>query len=284
MKRSDKISAIIRTKNSGDTLEQCLKLLQEQERQVDEIIVVDSGSSDNTLTIAHSYDCQIVHYPTDKDFNYSLALNIGIEAATNDYLLLLSSHAFLTDSHTTAWMIHFLTDHPTSCGISINKRTTAFEPIKIFEKIKWTIVNKYNFEGYALSNVCAIIKKECWRIYPFNEHISRCEDVDWSMYFARQLNRYIVRLENIYVLYKNPYYTIKKDIFDHILISEQFYRKGISKSYVWDRYKSAVGLLLNRKFQSAKFDFMMGSYILKYRISPYEIVSGHLAKKKRINV
>jgi len=52
----EKISAVIITKNEENNIERCLKSLN----WVDEIIVVDSGSTDRTMDICREYDCKII--------------------------------------------------------------------------------------------------------------------------------------------------------------------------------------------------------------------------------
>lgn len=53
------ITAIVTTFNSADVLEPCLHSLQ----WVDELIVVDSGSTDSTRQIAESFDARVLEHP-----------------------------------------------------------------------------------------------------------------------------------------------------------------------------------------------------------------------------
>ena len=52
----EKISAVIITKNEEHNIERCLKSVN----WVDEIVVVDSGSTDRTLEICNKYNCKIL--------------------------------------------------------------------------------------------------------------------------------------------------------------------------------------------------------------------------------
>ncbi|NRA36993.1 MAG: glycosyltransferase family 2 protein, partial [Planctomycetes bacterium] len=54
-----KISAIIITHNEEDRIGSCLQALS----WCDEIIVIDSGSTDNTITIAKQYGVEAIHHP-----------------------------------------------------------------------------------------------------------------------------------------------------------------------------------------------------------------------------
>ena len=73
-------SAIVRTLNSATTLVGCLDSLKRQTIPP-EIIVVDSGSSDATMTIASEFADRIVQLSRGS-FSYGRALNRGAEVAT----------------------------------------------------------------------------------------------------------------------------------------------------------------------------------------------------------
>ena len=81
------ISILIRTFNSSKTSSYLLcrlKLLPG-----DELIVVDSGSSDATLEIARQYNARIII--AEKPFNYSRSLNLGFRSANQPWVLVVVS-------------------------------------------------------------------------------------------------------------------------------------------------------------------------------------------------
>lgn len=67
------VSLCMIVKNEENYLDQCLKSVKDF---VDEIIIVDTGSTDNTIAIANKYTQQVRHYNWNGDFsaarNYSL--------------------------------------------------------------------------------------------------------------------------------------------------------------------------------------------------------------------
>ena len=67
------ISVLIRTFNSGRTLDQVMAALPLQEG--DEFLVVDSGSTDHTLAIAERRGARVIR--PEGPFNYSKSLNAG---------------------------------------------------------------------------------------------------------------------------------------------------------------------------------------------------------------
>lgn len=84
------ISAIIITKNEAKMLPSCLKTL----KWVDEIIVVDAQSEDETVTLAKKFAAKIVTVPDGTD--YSTSRNIGQKTATGDWLFYVDADERIT--------------------------------------------------------------------------------------------------------------------------------------------------------------------------------------------
>lgn len=73
-------------KNEEARLEDCLRSV---EGIVDEIVIVDTGSTDNTITIAESYGAKIFHFPWNGDF--SSARNEALKFCTGKWILYLDA-------------------------------------------------------------------------------------------------------------------------------------------------------------------------------------------------
>jgi glycosyltransferase involved in cell wall biosynthesis len=85
----NKISAVITCYNNEDTIEKCLKSIS----FANEILILDSFSTDNTLEIAKKYNC-IIHQQSFA--GYSKQKQDAIDLAQNKWVLLLDSDEFLT--------------------------------------------------------------------------------------------------------------------------------------------------------------------------------------------
>lgn len=59
--RPRRVSAVIRAYNEGQNIGRLLKGFEQQTLKIDEIILVDSGSTDDTVAIADAAGCSIVH-------------------------------------------------------------------------------------------------------------------------------------------------------------------------------------------------------------------------------
>jgi glycosyltransferase involved in cell wall biosynthesis len=94
-----KVSVVIPTKNAGADFPFLLKKLKSQKGlREQEIIVVDSGSTDQTLDAARDEKVKIIPIHPE-DFNHAYARNLGAECATGDYILFLVQDALpMTDN------------------------------------------------------------------------------------------------------------------------------------------------------------------------------------------
>src|SRR3954469_885655 len=84
---------IVRSYNEEAHIGRLLTGALRQTRPPDEIIVVDSGSTDATLAIASAFPVQIVHIDPS-DFSFGRALNLGLEAAASDVAVFASAHVY----------------------------------------------------------------------------------------------------------------------------------------------------------------------------------------------
>ena len=94
-------SVVIRSKDEAASIGRLLDILEAQtiaDRL--ELIVVDSGSSDETVRIARDHGIDPIEIPA-ASFTFGGALNTGCEAAAEEVVVALSAHAYAED---TGWL------------------------------------------------------------------------------------------------------------------------------------------------------------------------------------
>ncbi len=84
-----KISVCYIVKNESRNLPISIESLQ---KQVDEIVIVDTGSTDNTIEIAKSYGAKIFECEWNNDF--STPRNLALDNATGDWIIFLDADEY----------------------------------------------------------------------------------------------------------------------------------------------------------------------------------------------
>jgi len=83
-----KISIIVPVKNGAPWLNEVLKAYQSQSLfDQSEVVIVDSGSTDDTLSILRNYPTKIVSIPPE-EFNHGETRNLGVRQARGEFVVL----------------------------------------------------------------------------------------------------------------------------------------------------------------------------------------------------
>jgi len=145
------LSLCMIVKNEEKNIGECLKSAK---NMVDEIIVTDTGSSDNTIEIAKSYGAKIEHFEWIKDF--SAARNYSISKATCRWIIWLDADDRVPEN--TVWELRKILSKETPnkafyFEIS-DDRGTKFLQIRVFPN-----KGQVKFEGRIHEQILPSIRK-----------------------------------------------------------------------------------------------------------------------------
>ena len=146
-------------KNEQELLPQCLESI----KWADEIIFVDTGSTDRTVEIAQSYGARVYHHPWENDF--SLHRNQSISYATGDWILIIDC-----DETIKSDMTHFkkrlgkITEPVNGLVARIieKDRSTSWLGIRFYRRssgiqFKGIVHNKATYKGHCAATDIEII-------------------------------------------------------------------------------------------------------------------------------
>lgn len=103
------VSVLIPTLNAGSTLAPLLDSLKEQTVEADEIVVVDSESTDGTVDIASDYGCKIVGVSREA-FGHGETRTLAARNASGNCLVYLTQDVMPSRKHTVESLIVSLKD------------------------------------------------------------------------------------------------------------------------------------------------------------------------------
>lgn len=89
-----RISIVIPSFNQGHFIGQTISSLLDQQYPDLELIIIDGGSTDNTIEVIKSYDVHIAYWVSEKDRGQSHAINKGLERCTGELFNWINSDDF----------------------------------------------------------------------------------------------------------------------------------------------------------------------------------------------
>tara|TARA_Y100000589_G_scaffold323956_1_gene359321 strand:- start:4126 stop:5100 length:975 start_codon:yes stop_codon:yes gene_type:complete len=173
-------SIIIRALNEGKYIGKLLYGLQQQAKLPNEIILVDSGSTDETLLIASSYGVKIVKI-SKEEFTFGRSLNIGCNEASGDILIFLSAHVYPSRKD---WLQNILKPFKNSSvvcsfGKQRGNKSTKYSENQILLSY---FPDQVDFikTPYFCNNANCAIRKSQWEKEIYDESLTGLEDLDWA--------------------------------------------------------------------------------------------------------
>ena len=178
--RTPSVSIIVRTLNEAKFLPECLQEIGKQAYSGSvEVVVVDSGSTDETVCIAADFGAKIVHI-SKSEFTFGRSLNFGCAASCGEVLVLLSAHCIPDNENWLQDLINPLIEQTSeySYGRQIPRRgISKFSEGMVFKKY-YPEQPSIPQVGYFCNNANSAILRTTWERLRFNEKLTGLEDMD----------------------------------------------------------------------------------------------------------
>lgn len=174
------VSIVIRALNEADHLPALFSGLLRQSRRPDQVILVDSGSVDDSVAIARAHGAEIIRIAPEQ-FSFGRALNIGCSHASGNVLVLVSAHVYPLDER---WLERMTA--PFQCpevGLVYGGQTgdarSHFSELELLSQL-FPRVSDDNQQTPFCNNANCAVRATAWHKLPYDESLTGLEDLDWA--------------------------------------------------------------------------------------------------------
>jgi len=179
-------SIVIRAFNEERHIGKLLTGIEQQTFQERETLIVDSGSTDETLEIASKFDLRIVNIDS-REFTFGRSLNRGIQEARGRYIVIISAHCYPVYPDWLELLLKPFEDQ--RVAVSYGKQRGAdsnhFSEHQFFRTYFPDTSQPDQGQPYT-HNANAAIRRSLWEQHPYNEQITGLEDLAWSSWAKTQ--------------------------------------------------------------------------------------------------
>lgn len=199
-------SIVIRAYNEEKHIGRLLEGIRQQTIKDVEIILVDSGSTDGTVSVAESFGARIVRIPSS-EFTFGRSLNLGIHAATRELIVIASAHVYPVYPDWLEALLRPFEDEKIALtyGKQRGPETAHFSEQQIYHQW-YPDVSKPRQATAFCNNANAAIRKSLWEKNPYDETLTGLEDLAWAKWAKEQGYEiaYIAEAEIIHVHQETP--------------------------------------------------------------------------------
>ncbi|WP_251547632.1 glycosyltransferase family 2 protein [Limosilactobacillus caecicola] len=173
-----KISVIIPIYNCQDFLDECLNSIRKQDYPDFEVILVNDGSTDDSLDICQRFAQGDARFKIISQENQgtSAAKNAGLEKATGDYITFVDADDWFARDDTLSFLYQLLTTNDADVAVGNFNEYEAREGKYLIHILSddHPVINYTPHEWFQNE-------------YSDDEYISQCFSTPWGKLFKRQL-------------------------------------------------------------------------------------------------
>lgn len=203
------ISIIINAYNEEKHIKKCIDSVIRQTYKNIEIVVINDGSTDNTLKILNSYDDSRLKIITHENKGLSLSRNDGIDNSNGKYVYFLDADDFIekdTIEYLYNLIIKYEADMSTcrsidiyNYGIKIENMQEKIDILSNIEMLKKILLNKYN----SVNIWNKLMKKELFNNICFPDRIIEDVPVTYNLVLLAKKIVYSNQIKHRRLLHKD---------------------------------------------------------------------------------
>ena len=179
-------SLIIRAYNEDKYIGRLLEGIKQQTVKDVDVILVDSGSTDLTVSIAESYGARVVRIPS-AEFTFGRSLNYGIKAVRREFVVIASAHVYpVYPDWLETLLSPFQDEHVAlTYGKQRGYEGSKYSEHQIFHQWYPDVSNANQMTAFC-NNANSAIRKSLWEQHPYDETLTGLEDLEWGKWAKEQ--------------------------------------------------------------------------------------------------
>lgn len=233
--RNPKVTIIMRSKNSDWVIASALASLFSQNYKDFELLVVDSGSTDNTLEIVKQYPCRLVEIEATAYYPGKV-LNEAIELTNSELIVFLNSDSVMLSPNSLGNLLKRFED-PNISAVFGRQAPRPEADTWVLRDYELSFPDSGEAPSWiTMSLPLAGFRRSAWDRHPFYTDAWASEDTEWGLW-ARK-NGYNVAYEPSALTMHSHNYTLKE-------IYGRRFVEGEADAFIYGEKKSAVVMLLH---------------------------------------
>jgi rhamnosyltransferase len=174
------VALIVRAYNEEAHIGRLLTGVARQTEPPDDVLVVDSGSTDATRSIASAFGARIIPIAPER-FSFGRALNVGLAATDCSVAVFASAHVYPVYD---TWLEHLVRPFDDErVALAYGRQQTPPEGRFAEQRLldQWfPLVSQSRQPHPFCNNANAAVRREIWERLPFDEDLTGLEDLDWA--------------------------------------------------------------------------------------------------------
>lgn len=199
-------SIVIRAYNEEKHIGRLLEGIRQQTISDVEMILVDSGSIDGTVSIAKSFGASVVRIPSE-EFTFGRSLNLGIRAARCELIVIASAHVYPVYPDWLESLLRPFEEQNVALtyGKQRGPKTAHYSEQQIYHQWYPDASNLRQPTSFC-NNANAAIRKRLWEKHPYDETLTGLEDLAWAKRVREQGYdiAYVAEAEIVHVHQETP--------------------------------------------------------------------------------
>lgn len=189
------VSVVVPNYNGARTLELCLRSVQAQTYRPVELLLVDDGSTDDSVAVARRLGVEAVR--AERNQGVGFARNLGVERAKGEFLVFLDSDVTVVPDAVEVAVAMLEADPQTAVVCSIHDpepliRDSRFEEYRALQYYYWAAASEGPI-SFLFPAMCVMRRTVFEDVGPFKPWLRQTEEVDYGNRLTQRYTMVLTR-------------------------------------------------------------------------------------------